>query len=296
MVKMTPNLKKLRTDQTLSQAFLAGKLGVSRPTYIQIENGKRELTVSEAEKLAKLYNIPIVDFIAGKTVPIPEVKLPKKLARELKKQKKSNSADIRISVPRKKLDVFREILLYILKKVGSKPNVGETVIYKLLYFIDFNYYEKYEEQLIGATYIKNHHGPTPVEFKDIVKQMAEQGEIVPVKSKYFQYDQKKYLPLREPDLGKLSARDIQHIDEILNSLSDKSAKELSDYSHRDVPWISAEEGKIIDYEAVFYRNDEFAQRNHEMDFLDASASDVLEHLPPLSEEEYDYYMSLPDKK
>jgi len=30
-----------------------------------------------------------------------------------------------------------------------------TVLYKILYFIDFDYYEKYEEQLMGALYIKN---------------------------------------------------------------------------------------------------------------------------------------------
>ena len=61
--------------------------------------------------------------------------------------------------------------MYVLSKVGSKPNVGESVLYKLLYFIDFNYYEKYEEQLIGATYIKNHYGPTPIEFVKIVEDM-----------------------------------------------------------------------------------------------------------------------------
>jgi len=43
------------------------------------------------------------------------------------------------------IEKFKEVLLYILGKVGSKPNIGQTVLYKLLYFIDFNYYEKYEE-------------------------------------------------------------------------------------------------------------------------------------------------------
>ena len=48
-----------------------------------------------------------------------------------------------------------------------------TVLYKLLYFIDFDYYEKFEDQLVGATYIKNHFGPTPVEFKKIVDSLQE---------------------------------------------------------------------------------------------------------------------------
>jgi hypothetical protein len=77
----------------------------------------------------------------------------------------------RISIPQKNLKKFEQVLLYILCKVGSKPNIGETVIYKLLYFIDFNFYEKYEEQLIGATYIKNQYGPTPKEFIKVVDTM-----------------------------------------------------------------------------------------------------------------------------
>ena len=54
---------------------------------------------------------------------------------------------MRINVPQKNFQKFKEVLIYILNSVGAKPNIGETVIYKLLYFIDFDYYEKHEEQL-----------------------------------------------------------------------------------------------------------------------------------------------------
>lgn len=96
------------------------------------------------------------------------------------KKEKKKSPRIRINIPQKNIGKFKEVLLYILNKIGSKPNIGETVIYKLLYFIDFNYYEKYEEQLIGATYIKNHHGPTPKEFKKVINEMIKKGEIMKV--------------------------------------------------------------------------------------------------------------------
>ena len=74
---------------------------------------------------------------------------------------KSHNASIRISVPQKNVEKFKQVFLYLLEQVGSKQNIGETVIYKLLYFIDFNFFERYEEQCIGATYQKNHYGPTP---------------------------------------------------------------------------------------------------------------------------------------
>ncbi|MBL7150290.1 MAG: DUF4065 domain-containing protein [Candidatus Pacebacteria bacterium] len=260
-------IKNLRKKQGYSQERLARELGVSRPTYMQIESGDRELTISEAQKLASLFGLSLEDFLAAKKTP----KEPKVII--LKNKKKAHPSalnsgskgkpEMRISVPQKNLEKFREILLYILEKVGAKPNIGETAIYKLLYFIDFDFYERYEEQLIGATYIKNKYGPTPIEFQLIVKDMEKKKEIAPIKNKYFQYEQKKYLPCRAPDLSQIKAHEIVHIDEVLGRLSNKDAKELSEYSHGDLPWKSHELGEKISYESVFYRDDKYSVKEHQ---------------------------------
>ena len=229
MIKHT-FLLELRKKQGISQAFVAEKIGVSRASYIEIEKGVKELTLSQANRIAEIFNITLTELISGKQ--ISDVKVSIKDTAE-KKEKQ----EIRIDVPQKNLKKFKEVLLYVLEKVGSKSNVGMTVLYKLLYFIDFDYYEKFEEQLVGATYIKNHFGPTPVEFKKIVESMESKGELETVKSKYFLHEQTKYLPRRESDISVLNAKEIKHIDEVLSRLSDKSATELSEYSHKDVPWI-----------------------------------------------------------
>lgn len=179
----------------------------------------------------------------------------------------TSKSEIRISVPQKNLSKFKEVLLYVLNKVGSKPNIGETVLYKLLYFIDFDFYEKYEEQLVGASYIKNHYGPTPVEFKEIVNDM-EDKDLVEVQNQYFQYPQRKYLPLRPPDLSLLKAHEVKVIDEILERLSDMNANQISEYSHGDVPWKTTDDGEIIDYESVFYRTVPYSVRKYSEDEQD----------------------------
>jgi len=247
-----------RKKHDLTQDFLASKIGISRPTYVQIEQGKRDLTITEARKLADIFGIVFDDFVQGKdTSAMVEIKKGVKKAKEDKQE-------IRISVPQKNLQKFKEVLLYVLSKVGGKPNVGEAVVYKLLYFIDFDFYEKFEEQLVGATYIKNHYGPTPVEFKTIVDDMIKNGEVVKVEGKYFNYPQRKYLPIREPDLTKLKdARELRHIDEVIARLGDKNATELSEYSHEDTPWLVAKENQPLDYEAVFYRTPKTSVRNYD---------------------------------
>ena len=251
-------IQKQRKKHNFSQEYIASELGISRPTYLQIEQGERDLTLPEAQKLAAIFGISFEDFLAEREVDHG-------VALEKGKPAKSDpTQEMRISVPQENLEKFKEVLLYILSKVGGKPNVGETVIYKLLYFIDFDFYEKFEEQLIGATYIKNHYGPTPVEFKAIVEDMIKSGEIVKVNNNFFNYPQRKYLPVRDPDLTKLKdARELQHIDEVLARLADKNATELSNYSHEDVPWLIAEDNKPLDYEAVFYRTPKTSVRNYD---------------------------------
>ncbi|RLC33595.1 XRE family transcriptional regulator, partial [Candidatus Shapirobacteria bacterium] len=218
------NIKKLRQKYNLSQQELARRLGMSRYTLIKIEQGKRDLAYDEQQKIKDIFG----------------------LLTDSKDKKKD--LDMRINIPQKNIKKFKEVLIYILQKVGAKPNVGQTVLYKLLYFIDFDYYERYERQLMGLSYIKNHHGPSPRQFVKLIQDMKKAGEIEEVRSKYFKLDQRKYLPLRLPKLDVLEASELQVIDQVLAKLADMNAKEISQYVHGDVPWYTAEQGEDIDYE------------------------------------------------
>jgi len=250
-------IKEFRDALGISQQELADTLGVSRPTVSQIENGERKIYAEEIKKLAKIFNVS-----ADRLLNLE--KEPAVIIQEAKETYKSKP-QIRINLPQKNLSKFKEVLLYILNKVGSKPNIGETVIYKLLYFIDFDYYEKYEDQLIGAAYLKNNYGPTPIEFRKVVEKMIKNREIIKVKNKYFAYPQTKYLPLRKPELSELNAAEIEIINSVLNRLSDMNANQISEYSHNDVPWLTTENGETIEYESVFYRTAPYSVRTYSED-------------------------------
>ena len=255
------NIRKLRENLGISQEDLAEAVGIARPIISQIESESRKVSADELPAFSRALNAS-TDQLLG-TAPLPDVSIaaePRTVYQHSDVQE-----TMRISVPQKNQTKFRQVLLYILNNVGAKPNIGETVLYKLLYFIDFNFYEKYEEQLIGATYIKNHYGPTPVEFAKLVELMAKKGEIEKVKSGYFNFPQTKYLPRKTPDLSALSAREIKVIDQVLNKLSDMNAAQISEYSHKDVPWLTAGEGHKIEYESVFYRTPEYSARDYGAD-------------------------------
>jgi transcriptional regulator with XRE-family HTH domain len=236
---MSTWIQNKRKISGLSQSSVAESLGISRPTYVKLEKGDSRPTEGQKALLARILGVAR-ETVDKESAPQAEI-----------------AEDIRPrEVPRENLEKFKQVLLYIVNKVGNRPNIGQTAIYKLLYFIDFDYYEKYQEYLIGATYIKNTHGPTPISFAKIARDLEHQGELVEVMSKYFQYDQKKYLVTNEPQVSELNARELKHIDDELERLSSKTANELSLMSHIDTPWKVAQDKQVLNYRHVFYRSDE----------------------------------------
>ncbi len=243
---MTTWIKTKRKAIGLSQTEVADALGLSRPTYTKLENGLVKPSKEERAILAGVFGVSVTTLEKQEISP----RISKK--------------DISVqSIPKENVEKFKQTLLYILGKVGGRPNIGQTVLYKLLYFIDLDYYEKFEERLIGATYIKNTYGPTPVSFAKIVREMQDEGKLVEVKSKYFDKDQTKYVPVSEADMSLFSGNELKHIDDELERLAHKNARELSDLSHIDTPWLVAKEREVINYRHVFYRPEETSVGTYE---------------------------------
>lgn len=256
-------IKSLRLQRGLTQLEMAERLGISRSSYVAFEQGSRELTLNEAKELSTAFGVSLEEIQSGK-ISSPEVILEKSKKTQNTK-KVSDEVWERISVPQEQVEKFKQVLLYILSKVGGKPNIGQTVLYKLLYFIDFDYYEKFEEQLVGARYMKNTHGPTPIAFAKIITELEAEGKIETIRSKFYKYDQTKYLvnPEAPIELSALSGTEVAHIDWELDRLSDMTATQISALSHKDTPWRVAKERETLNYEHVFYRPEETSVREYE---------------------------------
>ena len=148
---------------------------------------------------------------------------------------------------------FKEVLHYVINKVGGQSNVGKTVLYKLLYFSDFDFYELYEESFMGEKYRKIAMGPAPCHFEEVVEELKSEGKVSCPESEFHGRKQIKFVSLEEPDLNLLSARELKVLDDVMKKHGDLTAKKISEISHLDVPWIATDDGEIIDYRLVFYR-------------------------------------------
>lgn len=245
-------LAELRKTRGLSQEDLSSIVKISRSSLAQIELGNRSLNIIELQRLSIALGFSLDEIVSKEYPARQEVAIT---------QEKQEVVE-RISIPSINVNKFKNILLYILEKCAGKPNVGETVLYKLLYFSDFNYYELYENHLTGATYRKLPYGPVPQNLDSVIHQMIEKSQLKRVKTIYHGYPQTRYLPLEKPDLTELKASEKEVIDRVIEQLSDWSASAISNYSHKDIPWLASKEGEDIDYELAFYREAPFSVRNY----------------------------------
>lgn len=247
-------ITELRKMKGLSQEDLAKSVKISRPSLAQIELGNRSVDILELQKLSLVLEFSLDDFMSKDFSASQDA--------DVKEEKKAKKEEERISVPTLQVNKFKNVLLYILERCAGKPNFSETVLYKLLYFSDFNYYELYEEHLTGAKYRKLPYGPVPQKLDTIIGQMIEKGQLQRVKTDYHGYPQTRYLPLEKADLTELRASEKEIIDRVIEQMSDWSAAAISNYSHKDMPWLASKEGEEINYELAFYRDAPFSVRNY----------------------------------
>ncbi len=245
-------IAEYRAKAQMSQEQLGKAIGVSRTVYTQIELGNRTLSAIELSKIAEVLNFSMDDIMSsGYSYRIPDTE-PLRL----------EDPHIRISVPTLNLNKFKNLILYILERCAGKANLGETVLYKLLYFSDFNYYEIYEEHLSGATYKKWAKGPVPHEITTILHDMETAGMLQSFTADYYGYRQKRYMPLVNSDKRIFNGAEIDVVDKVIDRLSDMSAAQISQYSHGDMPWKASKDRQTIDYELVFYREAPYSVRTY----------------------------------
>lgn len=256
-VQIGQRIVALRKKKQFSQEDLSKMVGLSRPSLTQIELGKRSLNIMELQQFALVLGFSLDAFMSeGFTTDDLLV---------ADEGEKADTVAERISVPTLQIDKFKNVLLYLLERCAGKPNVGETVLYKLLYFSDFNYYELYEAHLTGARYRKLPYGPVPQKLDTVLEQMIVANQIQRVRTEYHGYPQTRYLPLEKADLTALKASETEVLDRVIEQMSDWSASAVSAYSHKDIPWMASKEGAEINYELAFYREAPFSVRNYDED-------------------------------
>jgi len=160
---------------------------------------------------------------------------------------------------------FKELIVYIAAASRDDPTFGAVKLNKILYYTDFAAYRRFGQPITGATYFKLREGPAPRELLVTRDELIEQGRLRIEEQPYFGYMQKRLVPSEdsEPAPEFLSPEEQKLVEEIIAFFRGKTAREVSDYSHREPGWIIAEDRADIPYESAWLSAEPVDQETEE---------------------------------
>lgn len=208
MEKIEQVLRKAREEKGFTQEQVAERLGMSRPTYIAVENGKRELTLTEYDIVRKMLDLPEENDL----------------------------------MPRRDDQKFRQMFFYFLRKYPD--GIPKTKLAKLLYLADFSKFYFDMEPMSGVQYIRRDYGPVADVFFDTIDDLYDHGEI-DIETTDQAFIVRNISMKSNDDL--LETADKKWMDKIDEYWHGKKTAEIVEFTHSQKPWGTAFNNEKIPY-------------------------------------------------
>ncbi len=150
-----------------------------------------------------------------------------------------------------KTEKYVNAILFFIENV---QNLGKTKLYKLLYFLDFDHYEKYGESVTGESYQNKELGPVPVHAEEVANKMKEEGLIDIVSEPVVDFVRYRYTAKSHYDPKVFSSTEIEVLCAVAEKWAHHTANEIVSATHGEAPWIATAREEIIPYPYAYYRN------------------------------------------
>jgi len=163
-----------------------------------------------------------------------------------------------MSINKKK---YEQVIIYLCLKLGGKIR-GKKKLAKLLYYSDFDFFEKFQKSITGDIYNAYPKGPLPSMLNEITSEM--------VKKKLIKIDSvqewgARYAPteiykcsIKRPDLSIFNKNEIKMLNRIVRKYGALNGEQLAELSHIEAPYTATEPYKEIPYEFTYYRGTDFS--------------------------------------
>jgi transcriptional regulator with XRE-family HTH domain len=211
VTKYSRFIKEARVKKGFSQAYLATKLGISRPSYIAIEKGKRELTMGEFEIISSLLNVSFSEVEAGESP---------------------------------NYEKYKQMILSFLR---LEKSVTKTKLAKLLYFADFAWFYYNLKSMSGMQYRKIKYGPVADPYFRIIDEMFDNGEIQIEHKEDGAMIISQTRSGAKINISGINKEEKNLIKKIEEKWSGKKTSEIVDFTHKQLPYLYAMENEVVSY-------------------------------------------------
>lgn len=204
-------IRQLRIQKRLSQSEVAQKMGIPRTSYISFEQGKRDISLSEAAILADIFGISLEELKDGVT---------------------PNN------------EKYKQMILAFLR---LDDKITKTKLAKLLYFADFGWFYYHLKSMSGMSYRKMSYGPVSDAYFRIIDDLFDKGEIGIDQTKDGAMLISETRNGAKIDLSTLSTEEKKLIFDIEKKWKDKKTSEIVDFTHKQFPYLYAKDNEIVSY-------------------------------------------------
>ncbi|MFH0956123.1 MAG: Panacea domain-containing protein [Candidatus Falkowbacteria bacterium] len=148
---------------------------------------------------------------------------------------------------------YKEVILYLVEKLGGEIK-GKKKLAKLLYFVDFDFYEKFQKSLTGDVYKALPMGPFPITMETVLTDMVKKKQItIKFEKQRADYNPTEIYKAKEKMAGSFSGEEQKILDRVILKYGHLSGKQLEDLSHAEAPYIGTAPNQEIAFELAFYR-------------------------------------------
>lgn len=154
---------------------------------------------------------------------------------------------------------YENTVLYLCQKLNGEIR-GKKKLAKLLYFADFDFYEKYARSITGDVYRALPMGPFPNALEEMTAHLSKKNalNIENVENGGTFHPTEVYRARSAPDLSAFSEEEKCMLDRIVLKYGQLNGKQLEELSHAEAPYIGTELREEIPYELSYYRETDFS--------------------------------------
>jgi uncharacterized phage-associated protein len=149
---------------------------------------------------------------------------------------------------------YRNVILFFANKIQN-GTLGKLKLMKLLYFLDFDFFEKYGKSVTGDQYLRWEKGPVPKTAEKILTRMDGSDIKISKRKIGVGYNDQQHIEaLKDFDLKLFSSEELVMMTDIADKWERFSGAEMKSASHGEAPWIATKPNDVIDYNLTYYRN------------------------------------------
>jgi hypothetical protein len=143
------------------------------------------------------------------------------------------------------IERMADVAHYVIART-EPSELGYVKLNKILWYADLEHYRRHGESLTGLEhYTRMPQGPMSKDISRAVRFLEKQGRVTERPVKVIDYTRRELIWLKEPDLSKFTAEQIDLLNRLIDLIAPLTADEVSKMTHSDALWNELKNNDVM---------------------------------------------------